>query len=135
MWTQSTLQESKAKGHVEEHQIAVLKEAHANAVLQEAHASTGQHIKVKELSKEHGKEHVKAHQNAALQDALDSAGSSAARTSRLAQTPRHTASSTSSNRLAQTPKTSKQDAKTPRGCLIHLSGVVKGLAADNAIEC
>ncbi len=26
-------------------------------------------------------------------------------------------------------------SKNPKGCLIHLSGVVKGLDADNSIEC
>ena len=89
MWTQSTLQQSKARENVKEHQSAVLEEAHESAVLQEAHKSTWQESKVKE----HGKEHVKAHQNAVLQEEHHRA--SAARTSRLAQTPK------------------KQDAKTP----------------------
>ena len=73
MWTQSTLQQSKANEHVKEHE---------SAVLQEAHESTWQESKVKQ----HGKDHVKAHQNAVLQEAYHRA--SAARTNRLATTPK-----------------------------------------------
>jgi hypothetical protein len=65
VWTQSTLQQSKAKEHVKEHE---------SAVLQEAHESTWQESK------------VKAHQNAVLQEAYHRA--SAARTNRLTTTPK-----------------------------------------------